>query len=137
MGGPPVVDDVAARYARPPTSRSRWARRLLVGAGALALVLAFVSVASSVLDHEVRWRDVAFDVVSPEVVRVTFEVYGREGDLVRCQVRAADARYSDVGQLDVDLGPLPAPGERTTVDVRTLGEASSASVRTCVLRPER
>ena len=135
MGAPAVDDDVAARYARPRTGRSRWTRRLLLAGGAVAVVLAFVSVASSVLDHEVRWRDVGFDVVSEEQVRVTFEVYGREGDEVRCQVRAADARYGDVGQTDVDLGPLPGRGEQVTVDVRTLGEASSASVRTCVLLP--
>ncbi len=129
------VDDVAARYARPRGGRARWTRRLLVVAGVLALVLVSVSVASSVLDHEVRWRDVGFEVVSPEQVQVRFEVYGRVGDEVRCQVRATDARYSDVGQVDVDLGPLEARAERVSVELRTLGEASSASVRTCVLRP--
>ena len=130
-----VTDDVAARYAPARAGRSRRRSRLAVAAGVLVAGLAFASVTSSVLDHEVRWRDVAFDVVSPDLVRVTFEAYGREGDLVRCQVRAADVRYSDVGQLDVDLGPLPAAGEQTTVDVRTLAPAASASVRTCVLRP--
>ena len=134
MGVQPVDDDVAARYARPSGGRDRAARRLLVVAGAVAVVLAFVSVASSVLDHEVRWRDVSFDVVSAELVTVTCEVSGREGAAVRCQGRAADARYGDVGQLDVDLGPLAAAGESATVEVRTLGRASSASVRTCELR---
>ncbi len=103
----------------------------------LAAVVAFSSVAASVLDHEVRWRDVGFQVVSPGQVRVTFEVYGRDGDQVRCQVRAADARYGDVGQVEVDLGPLTGAGEQVTVEVRTLAEASSASVRTCVLVPGR
>ena len=131
----PVSDDVAARYAPSRVGRRRWWVRAAAAVGVVVVGLAFASVTASVLDREVRWRDVSFDVVSAEQVRVTFEVYGAEGDLVRCQVRATDTRYSDVGQLDVDLGPLPRRGEQVTVEVRTLAPAVSASVRTCVLRP--
>lgn len=135
MNSGPVSDDVAARYAPSRVGRRRWRLRAAAAVGVLVVGLAFASVTASVLDREVRWRDVSFDVVSAEQVRVTFEVYGAEGDLVRCQVRATDTRYSDVGQLDVDLGPLPRRGEQVTVEVRTLATAVSASVRTCVLRP--
>ena len=130
--GVPDVDDVAARYARPP----RRGRRLLVTAlGAAAGLAAFASVGAAVLEQDVRWRDVSFEVVDDELVRVRFEVYAEEGDRLRCQVRAADARYGDVGQVEVDLGPLPARGESRTVEVRTVAPASSASVRTCVRLP--
>jgi len=135
MDSGPVGDDVAARYAPSHLGRSRWRLRVVAVVGVLVAGVAFASVTASVLDRDVRWQDVSFDAVSPEQVRVTFEVYGAEGDMVRCQVRAADTRYSDVGQLDVDLGPLPRRGERVTVEVRTLALAVSASVRTCVLRP--
>ncbi|MFC3686832.1 DUF4307 domain-containing protein [Aquipuribacter hungaricus] len=134
MDAPPA-DDVAARYAPRRTARSRWTGRALAVAGVVAVGAAFASVTASVAGPEVRWRDVAFDVLSPELVQVTFEVYGEQGQTVRCQVRAADVRYGDVGQLDVDLGPLPAGGEQATVDVRTLAPAASASVRTCVALP--
>ena len=135
MDSGPASDDVAARYAPSRVGRRRWRLRAAAAVGVLVVGLAFASVTASVLDREVRWRDVSFDVVSAEQVRVTFEVYGAEGDLVRCQVRATDTRYSDVGQLDVDLGPLPRRGEQVTVEVRTLATAVSASVRTCVRRP--
>ena len=95
----------------------------------------FAAVTAAVLDTDVRWRDVSFEVVDDRRVEVRFEVYAGEGDEVRCLVRAADARYGDVGQVEVDLGPLPARGEARTVQVRTVAPASSASVRTCVLLP--
>ncbi len=124
-------DDVAARYARPQRRRLG---RVLAALGVLAAVGAFALVAVSVLDSGVRWQDVSFEVVDEELVQVRFEVYAREGDRVRCQVRAADARYGDVGQVEVDLGPLPpGGGEGRTVQVRTVAPAASASVRACVL----
>ncbi len=93
-------------------------------------------VGGSVLSTDLRWREVSF-VVGPREVQLTFEVYGEEGDMVRCQVRASDERFADVGQVDVDLGPLPARGQSRTVTVRTVAPATSASVRTCVLVPDR
>lgn len=130
--GTTAVDDVRARYARP----RRPLRRLLwLGGGIVLAAAALALVASSVLAPQVRWRDVGFDVVADDRVDVTFEVYADAGDVVRCQVRAADTRYGDVGQVEVDLGPLPAEGLQTTVAVRTAAPAVSASVRTCVPLP--
>ncbi|WP_380165978.1 DUF4307 domain-containing protein [Jannaschia sp. R86511] len=126
-------DDVAARYARP---RRRRTTLVLAVLGAVAAVAAFSAVTAALLDTDVRWRDVSFEVVDDELVQVRFEVYGAEGDRVRCQVRAADARYGDVGQVEVDLGPLPpGGGEARTVPVRTVAPAASASVRTCASLP--
>lgn len=124
-------DDVAARYARPERRRLGV---VLAALGAVVAVAAVALVTLSVLGSDVRWQDVSFEVVDDELVQVRFEVYADEGDRVRCQVRAADARYGDVGQVEVDLGPLPEGGaEGRTVDVRTVAPASSASVRACVL----
>ena len=103
--------------------------------GVVLALAAFAAVTANVLDTDVRWRDVAFDVVDDDLVRVRFEVFGSEGENVRCLVRAADARYGDVGQVEVDLGPLPARGQAATVEVRTVAPAASASVRTCVPLP--
>jgi hypothetical protein len=133
LAGP--VDDVAARYAARRPRRGRARAVVAAGLGAVAAVTAFVLVTASVLDTDLRWRDVSFSVLDDERVTVRFEVYGSEGDLVRCQVRAADARYGDVGQVEVDLGPLPARGQAATVEIRTVAPASSASVRTCVPLP--
>lgn len=132
--GPVAVadDEVSARYAVP--SRPR-VRLLWAVIGSVVLLAAFATVTASVLDREVRWRDVGFDVVDAEQVQVTFEVYGTEGQRVRCLVRAADARYADVGQVEVDVGPLPEQGQSVVVEVRTVEPAASASVRTCVALP--
>ena len=127
-----MSDDVAARYARP---RRRGLAVLASAVGALLTVGALVTVGTAVLDTDVRWREVAFDA-GPDQVQVTFEVFAREGDTVRCQVRATDQRFADVGQLDVDLGPLTAQGTSSTVTVRTVSPAVSASVRTCVVLPD-
>ncbi len=128
------LDDVGARYSRPAR---RGQRRLLAVLGVALAVVAFTLVAVSALDRDVRWRDVGFTVVDPGRVQVRFEVYGDPGDMLRCQVRAADARYGDVGQVEVDLGPLPVRGLAEEVEVRTVAPASSASVRTCVVLPQR
>ncbi len=127
---PQPADDVAARYSRP---QRPWMGRVLAVLGGVVAVAAFALVVSSLLDDGVRFRDISFAVVDDDLVQVRFEVYADEGDVVRCQVRAADARYGDVGQVEVDLGPLPAGGgEGATVDVRTVAPAASASVRACV-----
>jgi hypothetical protein len=133
LAGPAHTDDdVAARYARPAR---RGARVVWAVVGVVLALASFTAVTANVLDTDVRWRDISFDVVDDELVQVRFEVYGEEGESVRCLVRAGDARYNDVGQVEVDLGPLPARGQAATVDVRTVAPASSASVRTCVLLP--
>jgi hypothetical protein len=134
-----TTDDVAARYARParPARRRRGRRVLLVLAAAVAVAVGSAAAwtVAAGLSGGVRWQDVSFAVVDERTVRTTFEVYADPGDRVRCQVRAADARYNDVGQVDVDLGPLASRGTSTTVEVRTTGEAVTSSVRRCVLVP--
>ena len=127
-----MSDDVAARYARP---RRRGATVLATVVGVALAAGALVTVSLGVLDSEVRWREVSF-VTEADQVELTFEVFAREGDTVRCQVRATDERYADVGQADVDLGPLPARGVSRTVTIRTVSPATSASVRACTVLPD-
>lgn len=130
-------DDVAARYARPSGGRrGRLVGRVLAVVGALLAVLVLVSLTRAFVTPDTRWRDIAFTVVDDSRVEVTFEVYASPGDVIRCQVRASDTRFVDVGQVDVDLGPLTGNGERRTVSIRTVAPAVSASVRSCVLLPQ-
>jgi hypothetical protein len=130
-------DDVAARYGG---RRGAGGTRRLVVAGVAAAVvlgLGLVVVGVAVLDRDVRWQTVMFQVTSPERVEVTFEVYGRAGDRVRCLVRATAEDFADVGQREVDLGPLPAGGDlRVTTTVRTIAPGANAGVRTCAVLPD-
>ena len=127
-----MSDDVAARYAR-PRRRGLTVLASLVGVALAGSALVMVSL--GVLDSDARWREVSF-ATAPEEVELTFEVFAGEGETVRCQVRATDERFADVGQLDVDLGPLPAQGTSRTVTIRTVSPATSASVRACVVLPD-
>ncbi|MGF1660974.1 MAG: DUF4307 domain-containing protein [Kineosporiaceae bacterium] len=137
-GPAPADDDVAARYAGPRAGAGA-RRRLTVAAAAAAVVLLLVLgwFAFAVLDRDVRWQTVTFEVTGPERVEVTFEVYGRAGDRVRCLVRATADDFADVGQREVDLGPLPAGGDlRVTTTVRTIAPGANAGVRTCAVLPD-
>lgn len=142
MSGGPTFDgtyddDVAARYTRAAPAGHRRRRRILA-AGALAVALAgFLWFAFEITDREARWQLVTFAVTDDEHVDVTFEVYGAEGDRLRCLVRAMDGDFADVGQVEVDLGPLPDGGAlRETVTVRTISPPANASVRTCAVLPD-
>ncbi|WP_336924135.1 DUF4307 domain-containing protein [Aquipuribacter sp. SD81] len=134
---PAPSDDVAARYAGPAGPRRGRLRTLAVVLGLLVVAAVVASLVASLLRNaaDVTWRDVSFEVVDARTVRTTFEVYAEPGDRVRCQVRAADARYTDVGQVDVDLGPLQGRATSATATIRTTHEAVSSSVRTCVRLP--
>ena len=103
---------------------------IAVGVAVATALLVMLTLA--VTANRVSWREVGFEVVSPELTTATFEVFAPPGATVRCQVRATDTSFVDVGQVDVDLGPVPRQGLRRTVEIRTLAEASSASVRRCV-----
>ncbi|MFC5379474.1 DUF4307 domain-containing protein [Aquipuribacter nitratireducens] len=129
------ADDVAARYARPPRRGGRALAVAVAVLGGLLAVSAFALVTRAVLADDVRWREVSFEVVDDHLVRTTFEVYADPGDRLRCQVRAADARYGDVGQVDVDLDPLAERATSVTTEVRTTSRAVTSSVRTCILVP--
>ncbi len=109
----------------------------VAAAATLVLLTALAWFASAVLDRDVRWQTVTFEVTGPERVEVTFEVYGRSGDRVRCLVRATADDFADVGQREVDLGPLPPGGDlRVTTTVRTIAPGANAGVRTCVVLPD-
>jgi hypothetical protein len=137
-GGPLLDDDVAARYGHVPRAGSpRWRRTAAAAALVVAAAL-FLWFALSVVDRDARWQLVSFVVTDPEHVDVTFEVYGEEGDRLRCLVRATSDDFADVGQVEVDLAPLPAGGaRRETVTVRTIAPPANAGVRTCAVLPDR
>lgn len=145
MSGGPLLnddtldDDVAARYGRPAPAGSRARQRRFLAGGALAAALAlFLWFAVAVTDRDAHWQMVSFVVTDDEHVAVTFEVYGDEGARLRCLVRAMGDDFADVGQVEVDLPPLPPGGAvRRTVTVRTISPPANAAVRTCAVLPDR
>lgn len=124
---------LAARYGTGP--RAWWVRLLQVG-GVLLVVLGLAVGAWrgwQLSSPEVTARLLAFDVVSPERVDVTFEVALPQGQAGTCVLRAQDTSRHDVGYASVRVGPPAGDGNRVagTYPLATRAEAVIAEVLGC------
>lgn len=133
-----MTDTTAAMLAtRYGTGPRPWWVRLLRGAG-VVLVLLGLAVGAwrgwQLSNPDVSARLLAFDVVSPQRVDVTFEVELPRGSAGTCVLRAQDASRHDVGYASVRVGP-PADqaGNRVagTYPLATRAEAVIAEVLGC------
>jgi hypothetical protein len=79
----------------------------------------------------VQWQDVGFSIAGPESIDVTFQVTKDPGATVRCQVKALNESFAEVGVLPVDVGPSSGRVQRLTVTVRTAELAVTGTVDTC------
>lgn len=100
---------------------------LIVGTGAalIAILLQFV-------DPPVRGKLLAFEVISPNQSRITWEVRRQPNQDVVCSLRAQDFYRGDVAYA---LIPLPADGEdylQTSFTLNTNDEAFTVEVLACV-----
>lgn len=125
---------LAARYGSGPRP---WRVRLLRGAG-IVLVLLALAVGAwrgwQLSIPDVSYRLLAFDVVSPRQVDVTFEVELPPGQPGTCVLRAQDANRHDVGYASVRVGaPADEPRNRVagTYPLATRAEAVIAEVLGC------
>jgi len=118
-------------------SRRRLSRRAGFGLGALALALAVAWaawVAWSDSGDRLDWTDVSFTVVDPGTTLVVFEVNRSPGRTVVCSVRALNAGYAEVGQVDVTLPPSSARSSRAEATVPTSERAVTGTVKDCVVQ---
>lgn len=134
----PSLPDLARdRYGRrPPWSR----RRALAAAGvALAVAVAWLAwVAVRTGSPEISWQDVGFRVLSDGAAQVTFDVtFAARVAPARtavCTLQAQNVLHTEVGRLDVAVGPAADRRQRITRRLATSEQATSARVETCAVR---
>jgi hypothetical protein len=146
-----LVSILQERYGRTSGPRSRSRRLILLGAGALVLVLTvgFIGWVTVLKRPDLNWQDLSFDVTSDSQVRVTFDVAfsGRArsraardaGDAgsglpsAICTVHALNAVQTEVGLRDVRVQAGPHGRVRATVTVATSERAATGLVKACTL----
>lgn len=100
---------------------------LIIGTGA-----ALVAILAQFIDPPVRGKLLAFDVISPNQARITWEVRRQPDQDVVCALRAQDFYRGDVAYA---LIPLPADGDdylQTNFTLNTNDEAFTVEVLACV-----
>ena len=125
------------RYGRRPP----WTRRRLVAvAGAvLAVALVWVTwVAIRVGSPEVGWQDIGYQVLSDGAAQVTFDVTFAArvapSRTAVCTLQAQNELHSEVGLLDVRVGPAGQRQLRVTRQLPTSERATTVVVKACALR---
>ena len=121
------------RYGAP---RKRLSRRVAVGLAVGAIALAVVAVAwiAFVTRQPVSWQDAAFKVNGDTSTTVTFDVTMAAGKRAVCTVRALNSRFTEVGAVDVGVGPSSENTIRTRVRVPTSELAVTGTVKACVVK---
>jgi hypothetical protein len=123
------------RYGPEPTPR----RRRLVVAGIVLVALVGVAITLAIglrsANEPVRYKDFGFDVVGPERVDVTFDVYMDAGTTAVCTLDALNESYAQVGTVDVTVGPVDVTEARYTVEVATSELATTGIVQSCRVVP--
>jgi hypothetical protein len=136
------------RYGRRTGPRSTSHRLILLGAGALVLVLAvgFIGWVTVLKRPDLNWQDLSFDVRSDSQVQVTFDVAfsGRARSRAArdagsglpsaiCTVHALNQVQTEVGLTDVRVQAGPHGRVRATVTLTTSERAATGLVKACTL----
>jgi uncharacterized membrane protein len=116
-----------ARYGVTPAAG--WKRALAVALGAV-LLAGLGYGAWLVSNPAVSWEVTAYEVVSPHLATVTFQVNRRAGTTVVCVVRAQDQASTDVGYATVTI-PAGAAQVTPTYPLATRAEAVIIEVLGC------
>lgn len=131
---------MATPTRRPPErygDARRGPRRGVVVAAAVVAVAALVWAAwagPGLVDREVRWRDVGYEVVDDLTLRVTFDVVKDPDATVVCTVQGLNAGYAVVGAVQVEVGPASGRTVRRTVEVPTQERAVAGVADRCTAR---
>jgi hypothetical protein len=122
------------RYGPP---RRQVGRRTAVAAGAAAVLgavgwAAYVSFGPG--DPGVAFLDLGAAVVADDRVEVRFEVQKDPDATAVCTVRAVNRGLTEVGRVDVTIGPADRRATTLTAVVPTTERATGGNVKACALR---
>ncbi|WP_313279888.1 DUF4307 domain-containing protein [Timonella senegalensis] len=105
---------------------------------AIALGVVVILVAVAVMAYiafaipTIRGKDVGFNIKSPEVIEITFDVAKPEDWTVECTLNALNENYAQVGTKIVTIGPAETYEQRFSTDIRTTEIAVTAVVDSCL-----
>jgi len=130
---PVEVDRPQDRYGAP---RKRLPRRLRIGLAVGAIVVAVMLAAWLAFANRepVAWSDQAYKVVDDTTTTVVFEVTMAPGTTAVCTVRALNARFGEVGLVDVAVGPSRQRAVRATATIPTSEKAVTGTVKACAVK---
>jgi len=123
-----------APYARAPVRSG--SRRALIGGGVVAaLLLAWAGwVGVRQAQIPVRWQEGMFTLLDDGHAQLEFSVTTDPGTAVVCTVRMLNSGLTEVGRMDVTVGPSTERTFRTRATILTFEAASSGTIRTCAVR---
>lgn len=128
------MDDrlLAERYGteRDPRRRRRGIT-LAVAAFVIALVAYVVFAVASAREVGVTVEHVGYEVSGPDLAHVTFNVSAPEGARLTCVLTAVSEQFTQVGFVEVPVGPVDEGRIAVTADVPTVEPAASATVEGC------
>ncbi len=135
--GGPHVDDATARLLaeRYGTERdpARRRRGVVAAVAALAVVLGGYAVATALIagNNDVRVEHVGYEIDDPTLALVRFNVTADEGDMLTCTLTAVSEHFSEVGFVELPVGPLDADTVSVEGRIPTVEQAASATVDGC------
>lgn len=130
--------------ARPPAvPPDRYGRRhpahgrpgALIGGGVVVVLMLTFAVWMGVREARkpVRFRNGTFAALDDGSARLEFAVTTDPGRTVVCTVRIFNSGLTEVGRLDVTVGPSTEPEIRGEAIVPTFEPASSGQIKDCVV----
>lgn len=123
------------RYRRSDPTRAR--RGTMIGA--VVMVLAMLGFAVWMGVREARkpahWRSGAVTAVDDGSARLEFTVTTTPGRRIVCTVQMFNPGLTEVGRMDVTVGPSTEPKIVTVATVPTFELASSGTVQACAEAP--
>ena len=108
-------------------------RRAMVATVVVAIILTVVVsyFGLKAARQDVRWSDVGYTIESPTEATSTFDVYLYTASDATCRVRALNAKFSEVGYVDVAIARSAGRQQRITATVVTVEPAVTAVVAYC------
>jgi hypothetical protein len=122
------------RYGRRPSPAPR--RRLWVIAVAFVVIGVVWAgwIGLQQARTPVRWQEVRFTPVDAGHSELIFTVTADPGHRAICTVRIFNSGLTEVGGIDVPVGPSTLPSFSVTATVPTFELGSSGAVRSCAAR---
>ena len=122
------------RYGRRDPAATR--RRTIAAGLVFALLLLAWAVWAGLLraNADVRWQTGGFAAVDDGHATLEIAVTVDPGRTAVCTLRMLNAGLTEVGRLDVTVGPSTERTIRTVVTVPTFERAAGGNVRACAVR---